>query len=1375
MIENSKDIEKVAGENNIEHGNAIYDDVTKELIDLETLLQEDTPVAHKINNLMKNGVSIEQVKQVYEALASKGTSIEQALDELDKVFFVLAKGITDSPNEIVIDLTTGKIDPIATRDRIIELGLSEEYFDYSHKTKLITEKPVNATIEDIVNNFLGKEPKSTKEMFKKYETLQAFGDYRTIENLVPKEFKNNILNMDFSRTRGEKIAANKETRERYGVKDTDYAALLVTAKGTSVDSIEELDALENVFELAYRYAEKHPPTARDAKLRDVEDTIPVLLEKFPEIFSDVYDENGKIDVSKVLKAQERFEHLRNEGSVAKNLSKILDGKEISEMDLLKTLARSFLHDDDNPAIIEAAKKIAEANGIVYTKEGVIEALNRAGGFDLKTEQDLEKYARDNELSIYTYEGKFNGIEENLLRDLGVVREDYETQNEESTELSEIFSKILDEESLINPETGLNFKGHEVIAVLKHYYFTKGKDAVEVNMIKEYLMANKDYYEKYFLKYTNMNIYKADGTIGIRKIENILDNSTMPEYSKQTIEKIKARVDESIRFRDYKKLSDIVSRIHEIYGRSTEVGKKVTEEDKGILLELVGRLNISKLDPEFIDTVAGMDDDVRKYIEQSKQELAKIEKIRQTRLSKKNKQQAIEESVELIETKLEIFSGTPYYGKVLEERRAFYEKNPNALDYRRKIRNDDGNLTKKGNEKVNNYIEEYRTNKILDHFRGINPNSLIDKEKENYTKWLLVALKSNNKALKNLSIETLKSMYPQLNDKNIKDETSFKLNAYQTVYKDIENIGQLTDKENQLMQNLDRMLFKESIVYTEEKITDANFQEFYDRHAEIFDAATTDLDLGEMQNYYVGSKIEFSQDDDLRFHELYEQSTIDSWLSTKDEASKMTLVSLMALKERAIKKDAENGKKAKSKERKNGLLNTLYVEKKINAFFEKHPELKEMIDENGNVSEELLKEGNEFIENKITSDILKGFSRNLFGTVEEYSNDLQRDKLQKTRYINVMVALKHAEKMEDPKAKEMLQKLAYRALEMMNTDEKTLIRFDDKGNAILNEEEILNTFVSKQRRFNSFDELAEAKYEQYKTIYMYRKLDDYDQKTQDDFFELSAKTPAGKIVEIEKIKRSQKAKYKEEKKQKAEKSAKKTEKTEKAEKTIKTTKPKRNFKLGKHKDGLSGTYIRANKDSIFDVQQKKLREIERKSIDVIDTTVQEVEVKPVTQRFKVVSRDNADNNPEQDVEEKVEYANESETQGTSTLQAEEFNVAEVEAPEETKKDFFKPLKDWWKRMTTPKLGDGKDTTKKPGIFSKLFGKKDRDEEITEGETKEKPKEENSITESKKTFEEEIKVGFDGRLEQSVSNSSNGSKTTMIQNQVENENQSSLEEI
>ena len=134
--------------------------------------------------------------------------------------------------------------------------------------------------------------------------------------------------MDFSRTRGEKIAANKETRERYGVKDTDYAALLVTAKGTSVDSIEELDALENVFELAYRYAEKHPPTARDAKLRDVEDTIPVLLEKFPEIFSDVYDENGKIDVSKVLKAQERFEHLRNEGSVAKNLSKILDGKEI---------------------------------------------------------------------------------------------------------------------------------------------------------------------------------------------------------------------------------------------------------------------------------------------------------------------------------------------------------------------------------------------------------------------------------------------------------------------------------------------------------------------------------------------------------------------------------------------------------------------------------------------------------------------------------------------------------------------------------------------------------------------------------------------------------------------------------------------------------------------------------------------------------------------------------------------------------------------------------------------------------------------------------------------------------------------------------------
>ena len=61
----------------------------------------------------------------------------------------------------------------------------------------------------------------------------------------------------------------------------------------------------------------------------------------------------------------------------------------------------------------------------------------------------------------------------------------------------------------------------------------------------------------------------------------------------------------------------------------------------------------------------------------------------------------------------------------------------------------------------------------------------------------------------------------------------------------------------------------------------------------------------------------------------------------------------------------------------------------------------------------------------------------------------------------------------------------------------------------------------------------AKYEQYKVVYMYKKMRDYDSREDKDFFTLKSKTPEEKIVEIETIKRNQKAKYKKEEKQKKE--------------------------------------------------------------------------------------------------------------------------------------------------------------------------------------------------------------------------------------------------
>ena len=66
MEENQDNLKNLAAKENKEVSNAIVDENTKEIIDVEELLQGQDPVASKLNNLMKIGVSIEQIKSIYE-------------------------------------------------------------------------------------------------------------------------------------------------------------------------------------------------------------------------------------------------------------------------------------------------------------------------------------------------------------------------------------------------------------------------------------------------------------------------------------------------------------------------------------------------------------------------------------------------------------------------------------------------------------------------------------------------------------------------------------------------------------------------------------------------------------------------------------------------------------------------------------------------------------------------------------------------------------------------------------------------------------------------------------------------------------------------------------------------------------------------------------------------------------------------------------------------------------------------------------------------------------------------------------------------------------------------------------------------------------
>lgn len=1383
MAEDPKEIEKVAGEKNIEQSNAIFDDVTKELIDIETLLQENSPVALKINNLMKNGVSIEQVKKVYEAITSGGTSIEQALEELDKVFFVLAKGITDSPNEIVIDMTTGKIDPIATRDRIVALGLSEEYFDYSHKTELFTEKPVDDSIETIINNFLGREVNSMEDMIKQYDDLNEYKKYLYDESYIPDYLKRKFIESDLSNIAGifddnelddddvefidESPEANFDAKVEitengivYGGREVSNElvnSLNDKSDESSVDTFEELYAFGAIFTYAQAY-ERNESTLKPAQM--IKKWLPRVTGRYSPMLEGILDEDGQIDVEKLLEVQKEFEHIRNEGSVAKNLYKILHGKTTNKVDILKTLARSFLHEDDNPEIIEAAQVIAEANGVKYNRESIMKAVTEATGITFKSYEDFEAYAVGKELSTKTFTGKFASIEKTLKEDAREGRiPKSRTQesmfskktvkrklDEKELFLSESFSHIIDEFSVVNEETGLNFRGHEILAVYKYFRDqTEGTNRPmlpEAKMIAAYLLEHRAEFTKYFVSYTDIDPFHTRGNLDFDAINDILEISPLPEHSKAAVEKMIAATKQTAVVIETKSKQDVVRNIENIYLETVHQGKELSDEQVYRMKILLGRLNYSKLQPEFISVVENMHPEIKEFMDTRRTEMEVAEKTRLEIAGKQSRTNAIEETVELLEAKLKTFSGTPFYGKVIQERKEFYKNNPKADEYRRKLYDKNGQLSEKGNEKIEEYISEYRDKKILDHIKGIDYKQLRGKEKENFSKWLFVGLNSSNEKLVELAEGYLKEMNPELY--SCTDELLFKLRAYKTVYPNIQSITDVMDKEEILTENLTRLFLKESIVYTEEKITDKNFQEFYERHAELFDATATNLDVTEMQTYFANSKIEFSNNEDKLFTDLYKQSTIDSWLSNKGEATEMLLVSLLRLKERA-----ESIVASKNEGDTSGSKSIGYINGKIEKLLENNPDLKEKcVDENGNFKQEFLDKGNKFFDNKITADILKGFSRNLFGNVQEYDSEADRMVDVRKVYMNILVGLRHAKDMKDPAQKEMLEKLSYRALEMMNTDSVKVISFGKNGEVNLNEQEILKIFRNNKNDFSSLDELMNAKYEQYKVVYMYKKMRDYDSREDKDFFTLKSKTPEEKIVEIETIKRNQKAKYKKEEKQKKE-SANKS-KVESKSNTSKSKDEPEKYKIQKVEKGKRTKNIKAARTSKGDFRGPKVVGIaafasqkiqfdkeEKASIHTLDTgaaavsgetksiiendniaaAIEQTGATVVTGAQSAIPRTEENVNQSSVEEEKVEYSNESVAQIATTIQAENMTVDESYQTE-VPSSIWDKMKALINRFTIKKIDDGSKENKKQGFFSKLFGKKEEaKKEVNEENNKE----------------------------------------------------------
>lgn len=481
-----------------------------------------------------------------------------------------------------------------------------------------------------------------------------------------------------------------------------------------------------------------------------------------------------------------------------------------------------------------------------------------------------------------------------------------------------------------------------------------------------------------------------------------------------------------------------------------------------------------------------------------------------------KKQKLGTEILVIEAKLEMAKGTPEYNIILQQRNRLYNQNPDLKQEAQNLRDDSGNLTEEAKNRIFSRLNIITDKEIKDKlfkFKSMEITKLSESEKKQYISFCLVGCINNHEEIRKRSVNLLGELYPDF--KGITEDN------FAEIVNDISNInGKSLNKEeamayvvemnttlSQLVidkkyQQLSQKLFHEKI--TDKEMEESQF--FENKSVDLktgLNIDTIDLTQSTFQNKFNSSKINFTKEDEHAFDEMYKKTTINSWISSKDEVLKHNYLSLLVLKDKA-------------KENPDIIANGV-IDSRLENFNKKNPEIVKKF--NSLTQEEfktLKEEEKEFEKNKVNAKLLDYCYKNVLQNNVKYSTLKSKDKQEYLKYIILARAI--AEKTSNLAEKEMLTKLSDRGFELLNTKEKEFIKFDDNGNGILNEKTICSEFksISVGEIETDFESLKLNTYNKFDYIYTINKLKEYTGLKESDFEELKTDSLDDQMREIEQI-------------------------------------------------------------------------------------------------------------------------------------------------------------------------------------------------------------------------------------------------------------------
>ncbi len=469
---------------------------------------------------------------------------------------------------------------------------------------------------------------------------------------------------------------------------------------------------------------------------------------------------------------------------------------------------------------------------------------------------------------------------------------------------------------------------------------------------------------------------------------------------------------------------------------------------------------------------------------------------------------------LIEAKLQYTDkNTPEYISLMDRMNKIYEKNPQYNEKLNLLRNENGSLTLEAQNMVNEYVGTIRDITLDKIIEKTDISKLSEDDKNKYATYLLVAATTKtNINIAEKAISTLKQMYPDIassieknNENNtLIEQVTTALLGEKVNYEDEINLMRETINKILIENRFERFIDKEKDS-ANTKISDKEVEMLYAKES-VELLTGIDLTKSTLQNKFnKDSKMEFSKTDEKTYMELFQKSSIGSWISNKEEVIFHRYMALLLLEDKLTEEEIKNGA-TKYKITQN-MLEKMQTD---------HPDLaKKILEFSPEKLQELKEQEKVFEKNKLNSKVLDFYQKNVLTLKPNYYGLEKQDKYEFLRIT--ILSRELAKRADTPEESQMLLKLSNRALEIMNTDENKFIEFDENGNGIINEKALLfeyrNYTTANRLNGNSLDEVGKNLYEKYQRSYFIGKMTEYSKLKDSDFGELASKSDEEKLSEI----------------------------------------------------------------------------------------------------------------------------------------------------------------------------------------------------------------------------------------------------------------------